>query len=95
MRLASNLPQREVRRVNLPGDMKLNGDRVYLNLPPSPGSWTCSTRVACTGHPWLHGVDLGTFEIANINDAVSLLLGDGPIAANPNENIPKTVCVSA
>jgi hypothetical protein len=46
-------------------------------------------------HAWFHGVDLGTIEIANINDAPSMLSAAESIAVNPNEDIRNTVSVNA
>jgi len=46
-------------------------------------------------HAWFHDVDLGTIEIANINDALSMLSAAESIAVNPNEDISKPVSVNA
>ena len=42
-------------------------------------------------HAGFYGVDLSTIEIANINDALSMLSAAESIAVNPNEDIPKAV----
>jgi len=46
-------------------------------------------------HERFHDVDLGTIEIANTNDALSMLSAAESIAVNPNEDISKPVSVSA
>jgi len=46
-------------------------------------------------HAWFYEVDLGIIEIANINDALSVLSAAESIAVNPHEDISKSVSVSA
>jgi len=46
-------------------------------------------------HAWFYEVDLGIIEIANINDALSMLSAAESIAVNPHEDISKSVSVSA
>jgi hypothetical protein len=43
---------------------------------------------------YFHEVDLGVIEIANINDALSLLSAPESIAVNPNEGTSKPITVS-
>ena len=46
-------------------------------------------------HAWFHDVDLGTIEIANINDALSILSAAESVAVNPNKDTPTPISVNA
>jgi transposase InsO family protein len=95
LRLPSYPPEYTVRRVNGQGDIKLNGDRVYVNASLRHQLVGLQHENGLHWHAWFHGVDLGTIEIANINDALSMLSAAESIAVNPNEDIRNTVSVNA
>lgn len=95
VRLPSYPPEYKVRRVNHQGVIKLNGDCVYVNLSLRHQLVGLQHESGLRWRAWFHEVDLGTIEIANINDALSMLSAAESIAVNPNEDISKAVSVSA
>jgi len=95
LRLPTYPAEYTVRRVTHQGMMKLNGDRVYVSGSLSGPLVGLQHERGLRWHAWFHEVDLGIIEIANINDAVSMLSAPESTAVNPNEDISKPVSVSA
>ena len=95
VRLPSYVTEYKVRRVNHQGVIKLNGDCVYVNLSLRHQLVGLQHESGLRWHVWFHDVDLGSIEIANINDALSILSATESIAVNPNADISKAVSVSA
>jgi transposase InsO family protein len=95
LRLPSYPPEHKVRRVNHQGVIKLNGDCVYVNVSLRHQLIGLEHENGLRWRGWFHDVDLGALEIANINDALSMLSAAEASAVNPNEGISNAVSVSA
>jgi putative transposase len=95
VRLPNYPPEYTVRRVNHLGSIKLYGDGVYVSLPLRRQLVGLQHESGLRWRVYFHEVDLGVIEIANINDALSLLSTPESIAVNPNEGTSKPITVSA
>jgi transposase InsO family protein len=95
VRLPSYPPEYKVRRANRQGIIKLNGDCVYVNFSLRGQLIGLQHETGLRWHAWFHDVDLGTIEIANINDALSILSAAESIAVNPNKDTPTPISVNA
>jgi hypothetical protein len=95
VRVPTYPPESTVRRVNHQAVIKLNGDCVYLNFSLRHQLVRLQHESALRWHAWFHDVDLGTIEIANINDALSMLSAAESIAVNPNKDTPTPISVNA
>jgi hypothetical protein len=95
LRLPTYPPEYKVRRVNHQGVIKVNGDCVYLNQSLRHQLVGLQHESGLRWHAWFHDVDLGTIEIANLNDALSTLSAAESIAVNPSEDMSNAVSVSA
>ncbi len=88
-------PEYKVRRVNRLGVIKLYGDCVYVSLSLRGQLVGLHHESGMHWRVYFHEVDLGVIEIANINDALSLLSVPESIVVNPNEGTSKPIAVNA
>jgi len=95
VRLPNYPPEYKVRRVNHLGVIKLNGDSVYVSLSLRRQLVGLQHESGLRWRFYFHEVDLGVIEIANINDALSLLAAPESIAVNPNGGTPESTTVNA
>lgn len=94
MRLPRYPPEYKVRRVNRMGVIKLYGDCVYVSMALRHQLVGLLHESGLRWRAYFHEVDLGIVEIANINDALSMLSAPESIAVNPNEGISKSISVN-
>jgi putative transposase len=95
VRLPSYPPEYKVRHVNHLGGIKLYGDCVYVSLSLRGQLVALHHESGLRWRVYFHEVDLGVIEIADINEALSLLPAPESIAVNPNEGTLKPTTVSA
>jgi putative transposase len=95
LRLPTYPPEYKVRRVNRLGVIKLNGDCVYVSQSLRQQLVGLQHESGLRWRAYFHEVDLGIIEIANINDALSMLSAPESMAVNPNGGTSKPTSVSA